>query len=60
MLETGIVLAAAFAVGLVVRAADRWGDRETYTAQTWAAAQARQAADKQRKRVETRHVKETV
>lgn len=44
MIEAGIVMIATVTVGAVIRAADKWGDRETYTAQTWATDEARRAA----------------
>lgn len=49
MLETGIVVAAVLTVWLVLRAADRCGDRETNAAETWATIEAWETVKEQRR-----------
>ena len=60
MLEAGIVGVAILTVWLVLRAADRWGDRETNAAEAWATIEAWQTT-KERRRAETQQrAKQTV
>ncbi len=53
MLEAGIVVVAGLPVWLVLRACDRWNDRETNAAETWATIEAWKTVKERRRAQET-------